>query len=388
MKRIYLFLFLASILFSCTEKTLDPTSSSLGKPGTITDVSLVAAPGGAIVTYRIPNSEDILGVKAVYTLSNGKKHEVSSSFYDNKLDIVGFNDVLEHTADIYVFNRALELSDPVKVTFTPMESALNKVEKSINIISDFGGAQFQWVNELKAPIVFEFLAADSVDQMVTRKIASSEADTMKQSIRGFKPEARRFAVIASDQFGNYSDTVYKTITPLYEEVIPKTDMSIMKLTNDASFTNWEGMDNYLIDNDTETFGHSANSSIPAPFTIDLGVTAKLSRVVMFQRLFSSQYYNWGNPKKFEVYISTTKPSQSGNWSDWTKVMNCEIIKPSGLPVGTCTDEDLALGEEGHEFAFPLDLPPARYIRIKILSTWGGTTFTHPAEISLFGEMQK
>lgn len=387
MKRINLVLFLVLIFWSCTEKNFEPTSPSLGKPGVITDVSVEATPGGAIITYRIPNSEDILGVKAVYTISNGNKQEVSSSFYDNQLAIVGYNDMSEHTADIYVFNRALELSEPVKVTFTPLESPLSKVGKSMNIVNDFGGAQFQWSNELKAPVVFEFLAADSVGQMVTRRISSSEAESMQQSIRGFMPEARKFSVILSDQWGNYSDTISKTIVPLFEEEIPKTDMSIMKLSNDASFTNWEGMDNYLIDDDTETFGHSANSSLPAPFTIDLGVNAKLSRIVMFQRFFSGNYYNWGNPKVFEVYISATKPSQDGNWSGWTKVMDCEMIKPSGLPVGTSNDEDLALAEEGHEFAFPLDLPPARYVRVKILSTWEGTTFTHPAEIDVFGEVQ-
>lgn len=387
MKRINLVLFSVLILGACAEKNLEPTSPSLGKPGVITDVSVEATPGGAIVSYRIPNSEDILGVKAVYTITNGRQQEVSSSFYDNKLTIVGFNDMSEHTADIYVFNRALELSDPVTITFTPLESPLSKVEKSMAIINDFGGAQFQWANELKAPIVFDFLAADSVGQMVTRRIASSEAETMQQSLRGFKPEARKFAVVLSDQWGNYSDTITETIIPLFEEEMPKSAMSIMKLGNDASFTNWEGTDNFLIDDDTENFGHSANSSIPAPFTIDLGVEAKLSRIVMYQRFFSDLYYNWGNPQKFEVYVSATRPAQSGDWNGWTKVMDCEIIKPSGLPISDNSDEDIAVAQEGHEFAFPLDLPPARYIRINILSTWGGTTFTHPAEIDVFGEIQ-
>lgn len=388
MKRINLILLSALMMLSCADHNLTPTSKSLGKPGVITDVSVESTAGGAIVTYRIPNSEDILGVKAVYTITNGNKQEVTSSFYDNKLEIVGFNDVREHTAEIFVFNRAMELSDPVKVTFTPQESPLSKVSKSMNIIGDFGGAQFQWSNELKAPLVFEFLASDSLGQMVTRRIASSEADTMQQSIRGFIPEPRKFAVVASDQWGNYTDTIIQTITPLFEEQIPKNGMSIMKLGNDASFTNWEGMDNFLIDNDRDNFGHSANSSIPAPFTIDLGVDAKLSRIVMFQRYFSSNFYNWGNPREFEVYISAEKPAQNGDWSGWTKVMDCEIIKPSGLPAGTSNDEDLALAEEGHEFAFPLDLPPARYVRVIILSTWEGTTFTHPAEVDVFGEVQR
>lgn len=387
MKKINLVLFIALIFGACSKQSLKPTSTSLGKPGVISDMDVKSIPGGAIVTYRIPNSEDILGVKAVYTITNGDKQEVTSSFYDNQLTIVGYNDTEEHSAEIYVFNRALELSDPMKIDFVPLESPLSRIIRKMNIVSDFGGAQFQWLNELKAPVVFEFLAADSTNQMVTRRISSSEADSMTVSIRGFLPEPREFAVIINDQWGNRSDTITKTVVPLFEEEIPKTNMSIMKLGSDASFTNWEGMDNYLIDDDHETFGHSANSSLPAAFTIDLGVNAKLSRIVMFQRYFSNNYYNWGNPKQFEVYVSATRPSQDGDWSSWTKIMDCEVIKPSGLPAGTSNDEDIASALEGHEFAFPLDLPPARYIRIRILSTWEGTTFTHPADFDVFGEIQ-
>lgn len=215
---------------------------------------------------------------------------------------------------------------------------------------------------------------------------------MQQTIRGFEPIPRKFGVILSDRWENYSDTIFPagngTVTPLYEEKLAKDKMSIMKLGNDASYTNWEGMDNYLIDDDPETFGHSANSSLPAPFTIDLGVTAKLSRIVMTQRFYGDQYYNWGNPKTFEVYGIDKRPSQNGDWSEWTKLLDCEIIKPSGLPVGTVSDEDLTAAEEGHEFVFPLETPPMRYIRVKILSTWGGTTFTHPAEIDVYGEAEK
>ena len=51
-----------------------------------------------------------------------------------------------------------------------------------------------------------------------------------------------------------------------------------------------------------------------------------------------------------------------------------------------TDEDITAAEEGHEFAFELSQEPIRYIRLKILSTWGGSAFTHPAEVDLYGEV--
>lgn len=75
--------------------------------------------------------EDILGVKGVYTLSNRMQYDATASFYENKLEILGFNDVMSHEMTLYTFNRAEELSDPVNVTFTPLESPLSKVARTV-----------------------------------------------------------------------------------------------------------------------------------------------------------------------------------------------------------------------------------------------------------------
>lgn len=390
MKTKYSFLLgLSLMVCSCTEKQLEPISGSLGKPGVVTELSAESIAGGAIISYRIPNSEDILGVKGVYTLSNGKQYEASSSFYENKLKIVGFNDTLKHVIKVYAINRAQELSDPVEITVNPLESSLSKAIKTVYIVSDFGGAQYNWRNGDKAPLTFEFLAQDSLGVMRTMKIITSEIDTSRYSLRGYDPSPRSFATILRDNFGNASDTIYPTegkITPLFEEKLNKKKMVVMRLGNDANFTNWDGADNNMIDDNLDNFGHSPANALPAAFTVDLGCVAKPSRIVMHQRLDQNYNYGHGNPKNFIVYGCDTKPNQNGDWSEWKEIMKCEIIKPSGSPSGTVTDEDKEAAKEGHEFAFELTQTPLRYIRIKILDTWGGATFTHPAEVDFFGEV--
>lgn len=381
---------LAVSLFSCTEKKLEPISDSLGKPGIVEDVEIENTPGGANVKFRIPNAEDILAVKAVYTLNDQEK-TVSASYFENHLEIKGYNDEETHKAKLYVINRAQELSDPVEISFDPLESPLSKSIKSVNIISDFGGAQFNWRNPDKAPLTVQLFAQDSIGQVQLMKILSTEADTSRFSLRGYAPEPRVFCAVLADNFGNQSDTIYpptKEITPFFEEKLNKKKMVVMKLSNDANFTNWEGMDSYIIDDNHDTFGHSPSNSLPAPFTVDLGTMAKLSRIVMFQRKHQSSYFNWGNPMNFEVYTTDKKPSTSGDWSEWTKIMDCKIIKPSGSPSGTVTDEDMAAGENGHEFTFELSQPPMRYVRIVILDTWGGSSFTHPADVDFYGTVEE
>jgi hypothetical protein len=374
--------------FSCTEKKLEPISASLGKPGVVTDVISEALPGGVLLTYRIPNTEDLLEVKAVYTLSNGKTYEQSSSFYENKMKIEGFNDTNEHQIHVYTVNRAQIMSDPVTVSFTPLEPPLAKIARSISIISDFGGAQFRWENVDKYPINLEFFTPDSLGRMQLMRIITSELPEANLSLRGYTPDMRTFATLIRDNYGNATDTIKQTLLPFFEEKFNKTKMSIMKLSSDKSFTNWEGMDSYLIDDDKSTFGHSASNSIPTPFTIDLGAVGQVSRVVMFNRLFDDSYYSWGNPKDIEIYGRLERPSMSGDWSEWgDPIVVGELRKPSGLPSGTDTDEDIAYAEAGFEFVFPLDVGLLRYIRIVILSTQTGPTFTHPTEVDVYGEVK-
>ena len=84
-----------------------------------------------------------MGVKAVYSLADGKQREVISSYYNNQVRIMGYDDMEEHEAVLYTVNRAMELSEPVTVSFTPLESSISKVSKSMKIIRDFGRSSIQ-----------------------------------------------------------------------------------------------------------------------------------------------------------------------------------------------------------------------------------------------------
>lgn len=389
MKTKYLSFTLLLLAFSaCSEKELSPISGSLGKPGVVTDVIVEPSAGGATISYKIPNSEDLLAVKCVYTLSNGKEYESTASYYENKLLIQGYNDTLEHTATLYAVNRAQELSDPVEIKFHPQESPLSKAIKTATIKADFGGANFSWGNSDKVPLNVELLGPDSLGRMSTLNILTSDIDKNSYSVRGYAPDLSRFSMIINDNFNNFSDTISTEVTPLYEEKLDKKKMRVMRLDNDASFAEWGCLDAHMIDDDPSTFGHTPNNALPAAFTIDLGNTIKLSRFVMHQRelnVSSNIYYAWGNPKKMEVYTCDHEPNKSGDWSEWTKIMDCEIVKPSGSPGTTVTDLDLEIAKNGHEFAFELSQPPMRYVRIIVTSTWGGASYTHPAEVTFYGE---
>ena len=389
MKLIYLnFSFLLIMLFACSEKELSPISDSLGKPGTVTDVTVEPIAGGATISYKIPNSEDLLAVKCVYVLSNGEERMETASYFDNKLQIQGYNDTEEHTAKLFSVNRAQELSDPVEIKFRPLESALKKAIRTVTANADFGGIRFEWSNPEKMPLNVEFFGPDSLGQMSSLKIMTSDIEKNSYSIRGYDPKPYRFSIVMSDNYNNYSDTISAEVIPMFEEKLDKTKMAVMILANDKTMTNWEGKDSYLVDDILSNFACFGNNTVPgASATVDLGAIAKLSRFVVHQRHFGT-YYNHGNPRKLEVYVCDHKPDPSGNWDEWTKAMDCEIVKPSGSPSGTVTDLDMETAKNGHEFIFDLSLPPARYFRFVMTAAWDGTSFANIAELDFYGDVQE
>ena len=396
MKYRYLVFIVASLMLmaSCMEKEIVPITASQGKPGIPTNIQIEAIPGGANISYSIPDTEDLLAVKCVYTLSNGTQYETMTSFYDNKLRIEGFFDENEHEVSLYAVNRAQELSDPVVLKFRPLESPISKAIKSATIARDFGGAQYTWENPDKANLSISFITPDTTGLMQIMRIVSTNGKNGTYSLRGYKSVPRVFAMLIRDQYGNVSDSIFpinaetgerELLTPIYEKKLDKKKIVIMALDNDCAWNAFDTAERDMFDDDHNSISHSPQNAIPAYLSLDLGVEAKLSRVVVHQRRYDGHFYNWGNPVTFNVYGIDHEPSRSGNWDEWNLLMNCEIIKPSGLPINQESDEDIAVAEGGHDFPFGLDIQPLRYIRFSFTKTWSAIPTVHIAEITIYGD---
>ena len=386
----YIFLIISIIAFNaCSEEGHKPLNADKGKPAQVSQASAVAIPGGALLSYRIPDIDDLLAVKAVYTLADGRQREVMASYFVDTLKIEGFTDTNQHEALLYTVSRAQTLSDPISVFFTPLESPLAKIIKSVEIYPDFGGAAFKWINEDNALFVFDLLVEDDNGYMVSTKVFQNKFDSMEYTIRGYDPAPRRFALNITDQWGNESGLIYpqgETVTPIREDKLDKSVMRFMHLDGDSGFNIWGGMDVFMLDDDMTTFGHSTPYDWPPYITIDLGKKTKLSRIVINQRLFSNMYYNGANWSSFIVsrYAPEGVPPQQVNNADWNMVLSCNVEKPSGMPLNECTNEDLRQARQGDSFAFPRDMDPTRYVRISVLQTWGFFNYSFNSEITFYG----
>jgi hypothetical protein len=386
-KILYLYLIAVAVMcFSCTEKEITPISESSGKPE---KVEILAAdsiiPGGVVINYKIPPINDIIEIKAVYTLTTGQKRESSTSFYTSFLTIDGYNDTIEHEAEIYTVNRAREMSEPVTVRFRPGESTVSKAAKSMQITGDFGGVLFQWRNPDKKTLHLEFFTEDENGEMVTMNILSSKLDSTNQSFRGYDTVPHKFAVNISDNFGNSSGMIYPEggyITPLWEEKLDKKIQEVLVLSGDVTWAFWGKEPTSIIDDDINTNNHTDNYVMPgASLTLDLGKKAKLSRFII--HIVPSVGYGGGCVRIFEIYSNDdASDSPDGAWKLWTLCSNYEVIKPTSIG-GTTNDDNIAL-LTGFEFSLPPDMPPTRYLRLKALSNWGNSSFCYFSEFTTYG----
>ncbi len=415
MKNIFLYALLLVLIAGCKEKTLGPITSEPGAPGIITDVKVNNIAGGAIIEYKIPNDNDLLYVKAVFTINSGKKLEVKASMFEKSIIVKGFNDVdntKEYDVRLTCFDRSDNESAPVTVKIKPEISPLQKVKNSLTFSAAFGGARYAWENTEKEPITFFFLAdtvitsSDVPGPLVETRIINTLQPEGEYISRGFPDKPRAFALMLKDNYGNITEVLKpaSVLTPLKEKELEK---KLMRVFNNGAehpvedkWSWWEGLPGSLLDG-SEAFAScviSYQTPYPRHLTVDLGKVYKLSRYVMHQRHNGNSYlYSYGNPKTWYVYGRSEAPvlseeitadSDDDGLQDWTKhwtlIGNSEIVKISGSPGDKVTQEDIDVALDGHNYDVPMRLAPMRYFRIGVLSNWGNTGWVNWAEMDFFG----
>lgn len=171
MKRyIYILLLLPiGLLWMCEAEERGQIPMDTIPPGQVTSVSVENLPGGAIVSYIIPEDEDLLYVKAIYRLDDGRIMEQKASAYSTALEIVGIGKGNPQTIQLITGDRSKNESAPLDVEIYPLDSPIYDILKSINIMNDFGGITLQWENPLEADIIISIDTLDMDNNTIRQK---------------------------------------------------------------------------------------------------------------------------------------------------------------------------------------------------------------------------
>lgn len=397
-KILYSIFILCTLLQACSEEPVGQTATDSDAPGCVTDVVASGLPGAVKLSYKLPLDEDLLYVKAEYTV-RGQKKDVKASCFENAMTIYGFGDTSLYDIKLYCVDRSNNISQSVATTVRPQTPPIHDIWKSLQLEEDFGGIRMTWKNPNRAEVAINIMAADSSGKLEIADIVYSSVVDGRYSVRGFDAKQRTFAVFVRDRWDNYSDTLSGLYTPMFEMKIDPADFRRETRIPLDNLTDFPAGSNYIFKNlfdditSGENMWHTADANEgkrPVYFTIDLGKPVRLSRYKMWQR--AGWYYTHHNPKNWEVW-GTTEPKfehtdkeywSTGGWqNDWVKLLDCECIKPSGT--GDVTNEDNEYASQGHEYMMPADVPTVRYLRFVVTKTWGGGSDLHISELMFWGQ---
>ncbi len=395
----FLMAFLLLSLASCDEEFRGqyPVDNTAPKPVTVTRV--INLPGAVLIDYEIPDETDILYIQAEYTLTDGEVRLQKSSIFNNSMLIRGFAKSKKSSISLRSVDRSQNVSEPVQVEIEPLDSPIYAISASLTVTESFGGIRLSWENPQQEDIMIGVLIQSQVtgEFEYAENIYSSEKEP-NRAVRGMDSTRTTVGIFVRDIFMNYTDTLFLEVKPLYEKEIPKSNFSALPL---PSFINlfqttsgvhkiWDGN---ILDETNYNFLYinPGNTSLPF-FTFDMNVTAKLSRFKLWPRLRYA--YTLHSPKQWEWWGTNDESAARNNelnWETnpaWTKLMNCESRRPSGLEPGApLTNEDTEYIEAGEEFEFPIDAPAIRYLRFKLIKSWSDGDGVNLQEIQVWGQVQ-
>ena len=357
--------------------------------------------GGASITYDLPEEDDLLYVKAVYTLPTGKKKEEKASIFVNKITINGFAKSAKTEIRLISVDRSQNESDAVLVEIEPQDSPIFDVYESLNVSAGFGGIKLFWQNPEEIDIVLGIVYKNEENELMAIDNFYTSAASGSGAVRGLEPVETQFGVFIRDIYDNYTDTIFTTLTPWEETPLLKELWKEMPLCpsferspygNTSMRVMWDGINvGHLSSGGYSTYYIGALTDEPLFFTFDLGVSAQLSRFRFWGR--DNFFFNLHHPKEFEIW-GTNDPAVANagpcEWDGWILLGSYVSTKPSGdelVAHNQLSSEDIALAFAGEEFEFPVDVPQVRYIRFKTLRTWSDSQSLFISELAFWGNPQ-
>jgi hypothetical protein len=378
---------LFAMMYGCKEDNglNKPLYKDGQKPGVVTGVVVTNKNGAAKITYKIPADNDLSYIRAEYEIRPGVKREVKASYSNDSLIVDGFGQVKAYEVKLYAVDKGENMSDAVTVTVNPLSPPFTEAFKDLVLKDDFGGMNVSFKNKNESDIAIVVIMPDKNGELAAIDTYYTKAKLGNFSIRGYEPKPIQVGAYIRDRFGNLSDTLFKEITPILEIRLDRTKFKKVQLPTDRGDGYGWVMEN-LWNNSTGGTGFHTNPGLGLPlwFTFDLGTKAKLSRFKEYQRGENYYEFNHGNVRKFELWGSNDPPSD-GSWTNWVKLGEYESLKPSGLPNGQNSSEDIKYAQAGEEFNFDINNPPVRYIRLKMLQNWSNTDFIHIMELQFWGQ---
>jgi len=391
MKKLFLLTILIFTVNSCSKQDDGDTTP----PSVLTVDSVTPTNGGGIISYTLPNDDDILYVRAEYTNSNGVDVSRASSGYNNSIEIDGLNQTTALTITLYVIDENYNQSPPIYVELVPLESFIYLVQESIEVTTDLGGFRITWEN-IQSKTVYVFVHINNgIEEEI--RILSSNNSSESIAVRGLPSEEITISTRIED-FDENSTTLEEkgTLTPLFEQVIDKSTWTLVT-SQSVNGNAWEGASVNFWDDVIDTTNNNSDNSYfmiwrdlnggsldwPLDLVIDLNKNVKVTRFTVWQRAYwyngpsdVPYYFQEENMKSFIIYASNDAQV-------WEELGQFDIGDPRDSE-GNIPQSALESAANGHEFELDQVSESFRYLKFSVTSNYGSEAYVNGSEITMYG----
>src|SRR5690606_32876118 len=130
-------------------------------PGPVEEPVVENVAGGALITYQIPDDEDVISVEGSFQ-RGAKTVTKSSSIFSNQIIIDGLKSGTSYDVTLRAVDRSNNYSSPVVVEINPLEAPIDVIMNNIKTVRDFGGVRIEFDNKEPISIEFQLLKKDSI----------------------------------------------------------------------------------------------------------------------------------------------------------------------------------------------------------------------------------
>lgn len=386
MKKMIIVLVILVNFFSCKKISEWNRPAQKGaKPDAIQNYSVKNLYGKSVIYFET-SDPNTLYIQAVYSTDFHVQREVKASKYADSLILEGFPKTGEYTVNLYTVGVDEQRSDPVSVKVFPDTPSFVTALTTADVHSAFGGLLVEAENVHEDDLVLETIVKDEKGTWRSLNRYYTRGKKILYSIRGLAPTLQNFGLCVQDRWGHFSDTIYKALTPLSEMQISMANYQKIILPTDApEFPGVAVATDKLFDGILTNYYTSARGTgTPQHFTINLRGAFYVSRLHLYQRPGTAYVFAGIAPKRFRIWGSL-EPNPSGALDEsWTLFGEYEVYKPSGLPLGQTSAEDVQAAAAGADYEVLGTPKLVRYLRFQTLETFGGSDYITINEIEVFG----